>query len=99
MKLEQAHIDQIRTAFEKMQSREDLLHVLNEAKPMVYGDKAVPFQLKQLTWYANPKLGRKRYTEFKVKKKSGAERYPKNTEFCIAMRLRTTQCRNGICKR
>jgi len=74
MKLEQAHIDQIRTAFEKMQSREDLLHVLNEAKPMVYGDKAIPFQLKQLTWYANPKLGRKRYTEFKVKKKSGAER-------------------------
>lgn len=74
MKLEQAHIDQIRTAFEKMQSREDLLHVLNEAKPLVYGDKAVPFELKQLTWYANPKLGRKRYAEFKIKKKSGAER-------------------------
>ena len=74
MKPEQAHIDQIRAAFEKMESREDLLHVLNVAKPMVYGDKAVPFQLKQLTWYANPKLGRKRYTEFKVKKKSGAER-------------------------
>lgn len=74
MKLEQAHIDQIRTAFEKMQSREDLLHVLNEAKPLVYGDKAVPFDLKQLTWYANPKLGRKRYAEFKIRKKSGAER-------------------------
>jgi len=74
MKLEQAHIDQIRTAFEKMQSREDLLHVLNEAKPLVYGDKAVPFDLKQLTWYANPKLGRKRYAEFKINKKSGAER-------------------------
>jgi len=74
MKQEQAHIDQIRTAFEKMQSREDLLHVLNEAKPLVYGDKAVPFELKQLTWYANPKLGRKRYAEFKIKKKSGAER-------------------------
>jgi RNA-directed DNA polymerase len=74
MKLEQAHIAQIRTAFEKMESREDLLHVLNVAKPMVYDDKAVPFQLKQLTWYANPKLGRKRYAEFKLKKKSGAER-------------------------
>lgn len=74
MKLKQAHIDQIRTAFEKMQSREDLLHVLNEAKPLVYGDKAVPFDLKQLTWYANPKLARKRYTEFKIKKKSGSER-------------------------
>ncbi len=74
MKPEQTHIDQIRTAFEKMQSREDLLHVLNEAKPLVYGDKAVPFELKQLTWYANPKLGKKRYAEFKIKKKSGTER-------------------------
>jgi len=74
MKLEQAHIDQIRTAFEKMQSREDLLHLLNEAKPLVYGEKAVPFELKQLTWHANPKLGKKRYTEFKIRKKSGAER-------------------------
>ena len=51
MKLEQAHIDQITTAFKKMQSKEDLLHLLNEAKPLVYGEKAVPFELKQLTWY------------------------------------------------
>lgn len=74
MEIEQAHIDQIRTAFEKMQSKEDLLHVLNEAKPLIYGEKAVLFELNQLTWYANPKLGRKRYAEFKIKKKSGAER-------------------------
>jgi len=74
MKPEQAHIDQIRIAFEKMQSREDLLHLLNEVKPLVYGEKAVPFQIKQLTLYANPKLGGKRYKEFKIRKKSGAER-------------------------
>lgn len=74
MKLEQTHIDSIKTAFEKMQSREDLLNLLNVAKPMVYGEKAIPFELKQLTWYINPKLGGKRYTEFKIKKKSGAER-------------------------
>ncbi len=74
MKLEQAHIDQITTAFKKMQSKEDFLHLLNEAKTLVYGEKAVPFELKQLTWYANPKLGGKRYAEFKIKKKSGAAR-------------------------
>jgi retron-type reverse transcriptase len=74
MKQYQANIDQIRTAFEKMQTREDLLHILNEAKPMVYGDNAVPFELKQLTLYISPKLGKKRYTEFKIKKKSGTER-------------------------
>ena len=74
MKQEQANIDQIRTAFEKMQSREDLLHLMNEVKPHLYGEKAVPFELKQLTWYANPRLSGKRYTEFKIKKKSGAQR-------------------------
>ncbi len=57
-----------------MLSREDLLNLLNIAKPLVYGEKVVPFELKQLTWYANPKLGGKRYEEFKIKKKCGATR-------------------------
>ena len=66
MKLEQTHIDQIITAFKKMQSKEDLLQLLNKTKPFIYGDKAKPFELKQLTWYANPRLGGKRYAEFKI---------------------------------
>ena len=74
MKQEQVHFNQIKTAFEKIQSREDLLHLLNEVNPLIYGEKAVPFELKQLTWYANPKLSGKRYTEFKINKKSGAQR-------------------------
>lgn len=74
MKWEQAHIAQIKAGFMKMKTREDLLNLLNQAKPLVYGEKAVPFTLKQLTWHANPKLGRIRYTDFKIKKKSGAER-------------------------
>jgi hypothetical protein len=74
MKLEQSQIDQIKNAFEQMQTRHDLLHLLNEVKPLIYGKKAVPFELKQLTWYANPKLGGIRYTEFKIKKKSGSDR-------------------------
>ena len=74
MKPEQTHIDQIRIAFEKMQSREDLLQLLNEAKPMVYGEKAVPFDLKQLTWFSNPRVAGKRYVDFQIKKKSGTAR-------------------------
>jgi hypothetical protein len=74
MKIQQENIDQIRIAFETMQSKEDLLFVLNQTKPLVYGDKTHPFTLKQLTYYANPKLGGKRYSEFNIKKKSGAER-------------------------
>ncbi|WP_341228437.1 reverse transcriptase domain-containing protein [uncultured Arcticibacterium sp.] len=74
MKLDPIHIKGIKDGFAKMQSREDLLDLLNLAKPFVYGTKSVPFELKQLTWYANPKHGGKRYSEFKIKKKSGGER-------------------------
>lgn len=74
MKIEQAHIDLIKTSFEKMQSREDLLRLINEVKPLIYGEKTVPFELRQLNWYANPRLNENRYVEFKIKKKSGAER-------------------------
>ncbi len=74
MKLEQSHIDKIKTAFEKMQTREDFLQLLNEAKLFIYGENAVPFELRQLTWYANPKLCKNRYKEFNIKKKSGAQR-------------------------
>jgi hypothetical protein len=74
MKIEQLQIDKIRIAFQNMQSKEDLLQLLNEVKPLIYGDKTVLFQMKQLTWYSNPKLAKKRYTSFTIKKKSGAER-------------------------
>ena len=74
MKIEQVHIEKIRTAFQNMQSKEDLLQLMNEVKPLIYGEKTVLFQMKQLTWYSNPKLAKKRYTSFTIKKKSGAER-------------------------
>ena len=74
MKIEKTHIQEVRSAFEKMQSREDFLNLLNQVKPLVYGVKTVPIELKQLTWYANPNLGGKRYTDFSIKKKSGGKR-------------------------
>jgi hypothetical protein len=74
MKLEQQHIDHIKSAFAKLQTKEDLLLLMNEVKPLIYGEKTVPFKMKQLTWYANPKVSGERYKEFKIKKKSGSER-------------------------
>jgi hypothetical protein len=74
MKIEQSHINQIKVSFKKMQTKEDLLQLMNEVKPLIYGKKTVPFQLNQITWYANSKLAKKRYTQFTIKKKSGAER-------------------------
>lgn len=74
MKVEQIHIDKIKTDFNEMQSKDDLLILMNFAKQFIYGKKSVLFDLKQLTWYSNPKLSKVRYTTFKIKKKSGAER-------------------------
>lgn len=74
MIIEHTHIALIRTAFQNMQSKEDLLQLMNEVKPIIYGEKTVLFEMKQLTWYSNPKLAKKRYTSFTIKKKSGGER-------------------------
>jgi RNA-directed DNA polymerase len=74
MKIDKTHIEKIRSAFERMQTKNDLLNLMNFAKPLVYGEKAKPFELKQLTWHANPKVNKKRYQEFTIAKKSGGVR-------------------------
>ena len=74
MKIEQAHIDQIRKQFAELQSKEDLVKLLSDAKSMLYGEECKPVQLKSLTYYANPTLCKKRYQTFTIKKKSGADR-------------------------
>jgi len=74
MKIEQKHIKLIRRQFAELESKEDLANLLSEAKSMHYGEKCRPFQLKAITYYANPKLCNKRYRSFKIKKKLGGER-------------------------
>lgn len=74
MKIEQAHIDQIRKQFAELQSKEDLVKLLSDAKNMLYGKECKPVQLKSLTYYASPTLCKKRYQTFTIKKKSGADR-------------------------
>lgn len=74
MKIEQAHIDQIQKQFAELQSKEDLVKLLSDAKDMLYGEECKPVQLKSLTYYANPVLCKKRYQTFIIKKKSGTDR-------------------------
>jgi retron-type reverse transcriptase len=74
MKIEQVHINQIRKQFAVLQSKEDLVKLLSDAKNMLYCEKCEPIQLKSLTYYANPVLCKKRYQTFTIKKKSGADR-------------------------
>jgi len=74
MKIEQTHIDQIKKQFAELQSKEDLVKLLSDAKNMLYGEECKPVQLKSLTYYANPGICKKRYLTFTIKKKSGADR-------------------------
>lgn len=74
MKIEKKHKDYFRKQFAEMQTKQDLLVLLSEAKDMLYGEKTMAFQLKSLTYYANPKNCKKRYKTFTIKKKSGKER-------------------------
>jgi hypothetical protein len=74
MKIKQTHIDQIRKQFAAIQSKEDLVILLSDAKNLLYGEKCKPVQLKSLTYYANPEICKKRYQTFSIKKKSGTDR-------------------------
>jgi len=74
MEIPTENIKYIKDAFAKMKSKEDFLAVLNYAKIHVYGEKAIPFKLKQINYHSNPKANRNRYIQFFVKKKSGADR-------------------------
>lgn len=64
----------IKDSFTSLKSNEDFLSLLNFTKTLVYGETAVPFKLKQLTYHANPKKNTKRYIQFVIKKKSGSDR-------------------------
>lgn len=74
MKTEQAHIEQIRKQFAELNSKEDLVRLLSDAKTMLYGRECKPIALKSLTYYANPGICKKRYQSFTIKKKSGTDR-------------------------
>lgn len=86
----------IKTTFNKVSTKEDFLSLLNYAKTVLYGEKAVPYELKHLNYHANPKVNKKRYIAFKVKKKSGAYRIIhapvaglKSIQICLNLILQT----------
>lgn len=74
MMIEQKHIEQIRNQFDNMQTKEDLVNLLSAAKVMLYGDRSTAVRLKDLTFFANPKICKNRYKTFTVKKKTGGDR-------------------------
>lgn len=74
MKLEQKQISAIKLKFSAIENRDDLLVLINYTKTALYGDKAKPFTLKQLTYFAHTENCKNRYKTFSIKKKSGGDR-------------------------
>lgn len=74
MKIEQQHIETIRKQFADMQSKEDLVALLNTANSILFGENCKPVLLQSLNYYANPTICKKRYSQFSVKKKNGGVR-------------------------
>ena len=68
--------NQIQDDFAKMQSKEDLLVLLNKVKSYLYAEKNrnwenQDYTLHYLNYYTYSKLCKKRYQKFEIQKKSG----------------------------
>lgn len=59
----------------QLETTSDLVQLLNEIKEDALGEKTHSFQLKQITYYCNPRrTSVRRYINFTIPKKSGGER-------------------------
>ena len=73
MKITTEQIISFQNQFQLINSKEDFLLILNEAKKIIYTDKYIPFEEKQLNYYINHQH-KNPYNTFTIKKKSGADR-------------------------
>lgn len=93
--------EQIRQTALQMETREDLLTLLNrikrdEMEELGFADKFHPFTMKHMNYYCNPKNAFHRYRQFKIKKKSGGFRQitaPRNRSFMFLL-----DCLNEVFK-
>ena len=64
----------INAKFKSMQTKTDLVELLNFAKRILYGQDCEPIRLTSLNYYANPIHCKQRYNQFTIPKKSGKNR-------------------------
>lgn len=74
MKLAKQHTDKIKSRFQEMESKEDLVALINLVNQMLYGENCELLELKKFAYYCNPKFSTNRYTEFSIPKKNGDRR-------------------------
>lgn len=58
-----------------MNTKADLLSLLNDLKADDLGEAAYPFTMKQINYYCNPNKVQRRYKRFEIPKKSGGKRH------------------------
>lgn len=93
--------EQIKQIALHMESRKDLLNLLNrikcdEMEELGFADKFHPFTARHMNYYCNPKKAFHRYRQFKIKKKSGGFRQitaPRNRSFMFML-----DCLNEVLK-
>lgn len=74
MQLTPEHIAHIRQEYATISTKEEFVALLNYAKECLIGEHYKQFELKQITYYANPRVSGRRYKKFEIKKKSGGIR-------------------------
>lgn len=93
--------EQIKQIALHMESRKDLLNLLNrikrdEMEELGFADKFHPFTARHMNYYCNPKNAFHRYRQFKIKKKSGGFRQitaPRSRSFMFML-----DCLNEVLK-
>lgn len=65
---------EIKNIAKEMQTKADLLRLINSMKKDEINDRYPAFTMKQLRWYCNPKNVFRRYKDFEIPKKSGGVR-------------------------
>ena len=71
-KLSAEQKNMVKTAVSSLQKKEGLVVLMNQVSEMLYGENGKnAFDLKHLTYYANPAVSQNRYASFEIKKKSG----------------------------
>lgn len=74
MEMEQKQLEDIRYLFDRMQTKDQFLDLLNAVKTIYLKSDKYPFTMRQLNYYSNPKARRNCYHEFTIPKKNGTER-------------------------
>ena len=72
--MEQKQLDDIRYLFDRMQTTEQFLNILNALKTTYLKTNQYSFKMNQLNYYSNPQARRDCYHEFTIPKKNGSSR-------------------------